>query len=512
MHRGLEILEVVEMICAQVASETKDLYPLSKDAAHTLAVLARTSTTFLNPALDVLWRNQETLVNLLRCMPNDVWEINERVGNRGLDIRLWRPIVSTDWERPLFYLHRVKSFHTAGFTQNIGFLDVLDISLPQEYIFPNLQKLDWYPHLHTAIRDTAIRQARFFLAPRLTNLQLAPIVNISQLSILANLAIKCPSLTHVSIFTQGFELGGLEIPAVSRFVGGLTRIISIDVPGLDESALDHLAQLPDVMSLRFRGRLKSSQSSRLPSSAHGGFPVLKTLSFIFAALDSVGAILARSSNSPLKRLGISADCDQPTKNTARSFYATLAGHCSIAEQINMYSVGGDILHPLFSFTNLVSVKLWHPVGFDLDDATILAMASAWPQIENLSLTSSLSRHMPSRITHEGIYAFAQHCPSLRLLHITFDATLVPKGWNTGETRISQERLICIDVASSPVDRPRRVAKFMAAIFPNLRRICTLYEVVVGGDDGEDVFVDPEVQAVHDLWKDVEEDLPAFEDE
>jgi hypothetical protein len=41
-----------------------------------LAVLARMCSTFHIPALDHLWRSSD-LVNLLRCMPTDVWVVNE---------------------------------------------------------------------------------------------------------------------------------------------------------------------------------------------------------------------------------------------------------------------------------------------------------------------------------------------------------------------------------------------------------------------------------------------------
>lgn len=74
MHRGLQILELIELICAQVG--TDGVHPLSKDESRDLSVLARTSKAFLNPALNVLWRHQDTIVNLLKCMPADLWDIS----------------------------------------------------------------------------------------------------------------------------------------------------------------------------------------------------------------------------------------------------------------------------------------------------------------------------------------------------------------------------------------------------------------------------------------------------
>ncbi|KAJ7471647.1 hypothetical protein B0H11DRAFT_1919493 [Mycena galericulata] len=103
MHRGLRILEIADMICAQAGAE--GLLPLPKGSARDLSALARTCTTLCNPALDVLWRSKDTIVNLLRCMPSDLWEINADKDVYGLqDIRLQRPIIHADWERAQFYL------------------------------------------------------------------------------------------------------------------------------------------------------------------------------------------------------------------------------------------------------------------------------------------------------------------------------------------------------------------------------------------------------------------------
>ncbi|KAJ7685766.1 hypothetical protein DFH06DRAFT_1159316 [Mycena polygramma] len=83
MHRAWQIGEVMEMICAQVALDGPirwwsgrpvQAYPRRR---RDLSCLARTSTIFLNPALDVLWEYQDTLLHLLRTMPNDLWDITE---------------------------------------------------------------------------------------------------------------------------------------------------------------------------------------------------------------------------------------------------------------------------------------------------------------------------------------------------------------------------------------------------------------------------------------------------
>ncbi|KAJ7471630.1 hypothetical protein B0H11DRAFT_1811909 [Mycena galericulata] len=528
MHRALRILEIVDMVCAQAGAE--GLLPLPEGSARDLSALARTCTTLCNPALDVLWRSQDTIVNLLRCMPSDLWEIFPKSAIYGIeDIRLRRAIIQTDWGRAQFYLHRVKSFGMHGFLGSPDFLETLSLGLAGECLFPDLEKFEWYPH-----PPSLLPHVRLFITPRIKELFIGCIEKVSHLSILSNLATKCPSLTKISIFTQGLATVE-DIPTLSMFVRGLTHVESLDLPWLDGTALAHLAALPNVKSLLFRQRLlhPSHSNSLLPGRARkpaGGFPALQRLDFICAALPCAAEPLALGSNSPLVEFYISADAEEPTKSVSREFYATLALHCSHSslqtiriggndgsqtapsvDRINMYAVGLEILEPLFSFGNLVRVHLAHPVGFDLDNAAVLAMASAWPRLENLALVTSRDRHMDSCVTLEGIYSFAKHCPNLRTLRMVFDATIVPKLLDHAQTRVAQERLNFMDVASSAIRKPRRISTFLFKIFPGLNRINTLFEDLTYSDD-PDVVVDPVIVASHDLWKDVEEALPAFQDD
>ena len=62
MHRALEILEIVQLISDQVHSSP------ANEARPALASLARVCRFLSDPALDCLWRTQDTLVNILRCM------------------------------------------------------------------------------------------------------------------------------------------------------------------------------------------------------------------------------------------------------------------------------------------------------------------------------------------------------------------------------------------------------------------------------------------------------------
>jgi hypothetical protein len=67
MHRALGIFELVELICAE----------LRHHRLQSLYSLARVCRSFSDSALDSLWMQQNTLTNILTCMPADLWEVDD---------------------------------------------------------------------------------------------------------------------------------------------------------------------------------------------------------------------------------------------------------------------------------------------------------------------------------------------------------------------------------------------------------------------------------------------------
>ncbi|KAJ7918810.1 hypothetical protein B0H13DRAFT_279747 [Mycena leptocephala] len=110
-----------------------------------------------------------------------------------------------------------------------------------------------------------------------------------------------------------------------------------------------------------------------------------------------------------------------------------------------------------------------------------------------------SYRMSPRITLDGVYAFAKHCPCLRELNMTFDATVVPKIKINATNGVSQHHLSQLNVAYSHIGKSRPVATFLSAIFPQLETIGTLYEELPEAM----AAADPQVVASHKGWKKVE---------
>ncbi|KAJ6483548.1 hypothetical protein C8R47DRAFT_564546 [Mycena vitilis] len=508
MHRALQILEIVDMICEATPVDGRDL-----------ANLARTCSFFFAPAATVLWREQDTIIHLLKCMPDNLWDMKMRFNPPRLDIRLRRSITSADWARPLLYMPRVKSFVLHATFENSDFFEAIGWSLPAEYIFPNLEALEWDPR-HPG--DCVFRYLNLFLSSHLRNLSLAGPKSFADLCIFEKIAIKCPLLNH-------FFLGWLDetsdsfdasTAVVSAFVCGLRHLETLNVPDLDDVALAHTAQLSHMKDLTIR----SDRLIPLDFLQSEAFPALSELALL--SMEQASAMFTALGECSLTGFALLDSENQPTRHVARQFYSTLANSCShlslrdihipgthpsdlptiTMDQAPVYSVGGEILEPLFSFINLVSVHLSHPVGFDLDDVTIELLARAWPRIEHLTLGAGSSRHIPSRVTLRGLASFAQHCYHLETLHLTFDASVVSPLQND-ETRVPQTALDYLHVALSPVGDPQCVAEYLFEIFPALEDIRTLHDAISTTLDEQELqerlLSETSISATHIIWKDVE---------
>ncbi|KAJ7174790.1 hypothetical protein C8R46DRAFT_990837 [Mycena filopes] len=397
-------------------------------------------------------------------MPLGLWDIDEdreasdeNCGIRHLDVTLLRAVISSDWDRFLLYAHRVRSFVLDENLKTPEAYETLALHFPQQSIFPRLEKLDWFP-----VIPSYFGYVRLFVTPTITNLHLT-IESFSDLTILSTAALTCPRLTEVGLGC--ISDSGLAL--VSKFVCHLHHLESLVVGCLDQAAFSHIARLPNLryLWLMSPASLRCIALKPDPHSPH--FPVLRKLKL--ESIDEVHTLLAFLGKSSLVEMTIvgSSFPSPPTQSVSKQFYAALALHCSPsslqkftlydrtstpnAGQLDIYSVGGDALEPLLVFRNLVVLQLSHSAGFHLDDTQVENLASAWPRIKILQLRPHSSCRLPPRVTLEGVYAFAKHCPSLKSLTIAFDATTVPMAKikiNGKRLRVVQDRLEFIDVRSA----------------------------------------------------------------
>ncbi|KAK7029910.1 hypothetical protein R3P38DRAFT_2932342, partial [Favolaschia claudopus] len=488
MHRA-----IVDLILSQVISYPLNWY-LDEETScrNSLAALARTCTTFRDPALNFLWRQQFTLINVLKCLPLHLWEISES----GTEAHRWSrrvfrlkgPTQPADWEIPLSYALRIRqlSLQPEQLEMCASVSESMSSKLPpsRDFLFPNLTSISL-----DIPEESLASQARLFLGPKVVDLRLR--VSRSFFTggddILFNLPIQYPKLRTV-FFTSSHSTSA----ASSRMALLLRAVTQLDLKSLDGVALKHISQLETLKSLSLLGpSLKDfgHHTGSLCSASHSGaapFPALQHL-----RLDETTLKLA------IEFVFHLGTAEFPTRLTTRQLYTALAKHLSHTSLHTLYigepasydanplqvNFAADVIDRptlaiLFPFTNLTDVTLEAPVGFFIDDATAWDIARAWPKLEHLVLLTrweAESENLSAIMSIHALGAFATHCPKLVRLGLTaFDARDVALPVDRDVVQ-SESPLEDLDVGISPLRDPVAVAQFLATIFPNLTRIQSFEE-------------------------------------
>ncbi|KAJ7436343.1 hypothetical protein FB451DRAFT_1307528 [Mycena latifolia] len=501
MHRALQIQELVEMILSH-------LDPLPGADSPALAALASTCTIFHDSALDALWRHQETIVNLIKCMPSDLWASVRltRMQIRGRNtLRLTRPITGSDWDRLLKYSGRVKSLICADYFPHPDLSKVFDaihLHFPGEYLLPNLETLGW-THRYPA-------RINLFLGPRISSIDLGRCNVNAQQSILPSLGSRYPGLRAVTVKNSPHELDTNS--QVSAFVCALSNVSFLEVDTLDVTALRHLGQLSSLKTLNFA----MTQSTSLSFAADGTmFRSLcsTTVDLEHGQLNDLSAFVRTWASPPVHTFSATISAS-PTPDAIGDFYRVLSAHCfhdSLKSlkldfsQFPPFAVQNEFVHPghffrvLFCFANLTVLSIQTPVGYDLDDEIVAEIAQAWPCIEELCLRGN-ARPSCRLSTFLGLSALAEHCPLLRTLEMTFDASNVPLlGIHQGQ-RALQTSLVSLDACQSPITDAFSVARFLSSIFVNLKE--------VDSEADEEDLLTPHY---HQRWMEVGRMLPRFDE-
>ncbi|KAJ7748374.1 hypothetical protein B0H16DRAFT_1420667 [Mycena metata] len=463
MHPALRVPELLRLICLDIGGGNK-FFP---SGLQELAMLARTCTTISEHALDVLWADSPTILDLMECMPPDLWKKDGSVR---------RPILRNDWERPLKYMHRVRRLDcTNTFPKSIdvaALFEILRVSLPTPHLFPNLRHLCWH-------RGDSLSLLPLLLAPGITYIHLGTFTSTAHLTLLATLATRCPALTNVSIY-QGKSGSNTQnaVNAVSSFACGLNHIQNLSLCTLDQSAFVHLANLPSLRSLTLR-------TCRVLTPITGEaakFPVLDRLTLCSAPFVAVLAFICTLSNSsPLETFVVHLAA-HPSAPYLMQLYAALNDHLRPSSLRNLSIITDSsaskpspefsgipfatIRHLLY-FPNLHTLKLCGPFGIDIDDSAVLSMARAWPELTSLALCAT---YLPRRKLHPTLLSLlylAEHCPKLESLELAVDASAIPTIDAERYRGALQHKLQSWRVAGSLISSPLRVARFLSGLFTQL---------------------------------------------
>ncbi|EMD38983.1 hypothetical protein CERSUDRAFT_72231 [Gelatoporia subvermispora B] len=349
MHHCLQIAEILSIIIGYI-SKSDSL------GRATLAALARTCRLFHGPALDVLWRHQDNLLNLLKCLPGDAWMIEGRQWVREnhmspettvVPLSLTRPLEPTDWRRlaPSVFLE---------FT----------LRQASSALLPSLRRLIWDFDLRYEI---PIQFTRFLVHSGLEslylNLEAWDTLEIESLSVLLSLPTSCPNLQHLTLS------GSCAIPsAIVRVLPRLRCLHALTLPcgmGADLVALLHSLQaIPALNTLRLQNAwgpegvgAPVSLEEKLPTPPRP--PQSEKLSEALVTLEQC--------------------CDQSVLETLEIIDETEEEHPGHVDSIRGRKKPYSIKHlePLLSFSNLGEVKISLNANLMLDDAALERMKLSW---------------------------------------------------------------------------------------------------------------------------------------
>ncbi|KAJ7820169.1 hypothetical protein B0H14DRAFT_2600152 [Mycena olivaceomarginata] len=470
MHRCWTISELVAMICLQLALEIN--IPPPPGGYH--------------PRPRCTCQDSQ---NFPGFCPGPVVESTGDLCQYTKDVT--RPILPADWERPLFYLHRVRSLHLFV-TEDLPsrkLFEVLTLCRPEAPLFPNVQRLSWmhseaslFPYLH-ALLGQQIADLEISLPP--AELSVAPIM-----------AIVCPQLVNLNIIFDPLTPSILRPhlrTAGSLFTLQLTHIVRLRVEDLHESAFEHLATLPSLKSLMIDDLETFTAFQRTGTTM---FPVLQHLHIGTCFIENARGLIRTLITSPLVHLSVLVT-DPVTAADISELYTDIARFCRIStmrrleidvdDRVEAVTVSPGV-KKLFCLHHLQVLSIYDRCGWDLDDEIVFDMARALPSLRHLHLYHAGAT---GRVTLASLGALADRCKHLASLNLEVNALSIPTTPGS-----CQMQLKTWNVGSGAILDPRAVADFVYHFFPAMSRI-------ISSSDGEEINAD-----FPGRWQDVEALLTA----
>ncbi|KAK7000524.1 hypothetical protein R3P38DRAFT_2442578, partial [Favolaschia claudopus] len=386
-----------------------------------LAHLAITCREFSDCALDLIWAVQHDYRHLLSCLPTDTWTMDDRG-----QFHIHASLRAEDWDRVLFYSHRIKELYDtkSGCVRlHPSILDALLASLPPGPLLPNIRALSCrsvtplFPHLATLV------------GRRLIEVQ----VELSDekpwcLSAIHKIAATSPVLQRVLIAGRSPQYMEWSM----RFISTLDQLRSLSLDAIDATLYDHISTLErlESLSLHKLGSQILSSSTSLPH--HPRFPALRALHIATASIECVPIFLAAVNCSPLRMFTLVCRAsvtglgnNVPNVLAAIGAYSSPSHLTFLKIELELdYRMGpignltSDALRPLLRLSCLRHVELAYPGASLLDDAFIQCAAISWPTLEELSI-QCISQGLG--LTLASLVSLAQHCRHLRSLALDVNA-------------------------------------------------------------------------------------------
>ncbi|KAI0778421.1 hypothetical protein BD413DRAFT_630902 [Trametes elegans] len=487
--------------------------------------LARTCKAFKEPALNVLWRDLDSLTPLLGLFPSTILRRARRPG-----LGLTKPPEKQDWARVLAYGERVRSIAYVESSGNVhpSILPLLDEHKPAAHLLPGLTALTW--KVESA---ASLERCRMFLGPRVESVVLEVGARSTKLNAILEEIAGHRGLTAFSFtlhtnlpddftdtFARNVELekvaltapGALsskvgkwaaELPQLKTFAVDLSARTSTAVEGFFEgispgSGYSTPSSLGGTDSGVFSGdELDFSEARKAAvrltrdGPRRGPFAKLSNLTLTGDAGNL--ATFLRHLTSPLAQLDLVME-DPPAPvdwhdlctvvgerfaDTLQSLRISATSASRFGELVRATSRGGDLPLRELPLTYLARLpRLWR-LELDLPESAVFReqdlahVARVCPAIEVLRLCPSAKfppAGPPPPITLESIVPLTRACARLHTLGVVVHAAELESDGVYATREVCSRSLLRLHVGHSWVRNPLQAAVLLSHLAPYLETL------------------------------------------
>lgn len=413
-------VDVIRTVLAQLRAD---------EQLGTLLAVGLTSKAICCHALDALWLKMTTLTPLLRCLPSDVWAMDESREWRLLRPP-WRP---ADWTRVQSYAARVQEIYISE--QGLPGLDILPhirIHLPRDTpIFPKLRILYWKG---TSSPDL-FYYSPLLLGPTITDCSLESHVH-GVVSTLHEMTRLCPGIKRLYISTSSVDVSVIvsTYPNLTSF----KFFTTLPLAPISEPGIRCLGLLQNLTEWITNSPLEGESLRNVTRKELGAyFPALRTLNLRGPNLQAVTKLLQRMSSRQLRKFTYTFAREQkmtPSKDIVTAFIDAVAAHTQLNDFF--FSSADYGMHaPFAALEGLTSlpiqrIYLQNIVSNDaLNNSSIEWLTQGWTDLEwfyccnnDTPVVRSNGVILP---TPEIFCHFARKCARLVHLYLTIDTTHIP---------------------------------------------------------------------------------------
>ncbi|TRM64476.1 hypothetical protein BD626DRAFT_400790 [Schizophyllum amplum] len=480
--------EIQDIICHNLTFQRKDLLHLSRVCRHWHAV-----------AEAVAWETVDELETLLRLMPRDAWE-GASVYTGVMTVTLKRQPTASDWEPVLTKAGYVKTLCLDFVSQDLQWSIVRDP--PPRSLFPALRELSIDDSFEHEMFDIESHFMAVLVPPTLSILRITSTYQDVCSDAASILECCCrESITTVHVNNQDYNEQERDIGFEWYTLGDLMDALQL-CPRLSHVSLKlrldkdprlfiRLSESPALVSMNIDlggdDRLQGWLEGGAPKYPPSRFSALRHLHIDGGSFfDAMSIIALPAQKAPCRKMeaiyvhaghedesgalqllveDINKWCDASTLRKVQIERAEWG------EEIQEWPLVYEHIEPLTKFRGLTHVRMGGGMdGTRVTDVNCEAMARAWPELKELSVSVVAVHETGTACTLEALVPFARHCPRVQFLHLPLNAISIPEAVQPTASHPAAPRALDdylkICVSYGAIADPHAVARFLCKLFPH----------------------------------------------